>query len=320
MQKSPPPGGERKSVQAERRESRRDGFHNNRFSLLMEMDSEKIRKDEEYEEEEIDSMKRGEYRDRSPLGQSQRDMTGRRRKREEETVEKREEREKMEVEEGEDVGTQKTRTNTEETNIEQNRKEMKKLNRGFVVQGGILKNMEEVDTSEMVWKKDKFDESQKGPVKVKVSLATEKVKVVKGRNFIAIMQALRVLKVQYEQINMINHRAAEVSFRNVHNANDFLNAVKQNKEVGIETSIDRREIAARGVVTDWPDSIAEFWEAVNEKEEMIKIEKMIIRKWNNIEKEFCQYDTGNLIITFKGNKIPKRLWLWEHVVAISVRP
>jgi len=76
----------------------------------------------------------------------------------------------------------------------------------------------------------------------------------------------------------------------------------------------------RGVVTDWPDSVLEFWEAVREKEEILKMEKMITKKWNNIEKEYNQYDTGNLIIMFRGNKLPERLWLWEHVVAISVRP
>jgi len=70
-------------------------------------------------------------------------------------------------------------------------------------------------------------------VKVKVSLPTGKVKVAKGRNFIVIMQSLSLLKVQYEQINMINHRAAEVSFRNANDANCFLNAVEQNKEAGL---------------------------------------------------------------------------------------
>jgi len=119
---------------------------------------------------------------------------------------------------------------------------------------------------------------------------------------------------------MINHRAAEVGFRNVYDANCFLNAVEQNKEAGLETSIDGREISVRGVVIDWPDSILEFWEAVSEKEEILKIEKMITKKWNNIEKEYSQYDTGNLIITFRGNKLPERLWMWEHAVTISVRP
>jgi len=162
---------------------------------------------------------------------------------------------------------------TMETNIERNRKKSKELNRGFLVQGGILKSIEELDTSEITWKKDKFDEGQKRPVKVKASLATDKIKVAKGRNFIVIMQSLRLLKVQYDQINMINHRAAEVRFRNVNDANLFLKAVEQNKEVGLKTSIDRREISVRGVITDWPDSILEFWEAVREKEEILKIKK-----------------------------------------------
>jgi len=131
--------------------------------------------------------------------------------------------------------------------------------------------------------------------------------VTKGRNFIVIMQSLRLLKVQYDQINIINHRAAEVRFRNVNDANLFLKAVEQNKEAGLETSIDRREISVRGVITDWPDSVLEFWEAVCEKEEILKIEKMITKKWNNIEKEYSHYHTGNLIITFRGNKLPERL-------------
>jgi len=144
--------------------------------------------------------------------------------------------------------------------------------------------------------------------------------VAKGRNFFTITQLLRSLNVQYERLDMINHRAAEVKFKNVNDANFCLNAVKRNKKVGLETSIDRREVSVRGVVTDWPDNILEFWEAVNEKEEILKIEKMITRKWNNTEKKYSYYDTGNLIITFKGNKLPERLWLWEQIVTINVRP
>jgi len=262
MQKSPPLGGERQLLEAERREGRRDAFHSNRFSVLTDMDSEEIVTADKYGEEEADSMKRGEFRDRSSLGQRQRDTPGRRKKREEESVRKREKSGKMEVEEGEAIdtdveksreectGTQKPMAaeynapiretpgnkgeersessrkkedvaqNIRETNIERNKKKGKELNREFLMQGGILKSIEELDTSEILWKKDKFDEGQKGLVKVKVS--TGKVKVAKGRNLIVIMQSLRLLKVQYEQINMINHRAAEVSFRNVNDANCFL--------------------------------------------------------------------------------------------------
>jgi len=49
---------------------------------------------------------------------------------------------------------------TMEANIERNRKKIKELNRGFLVQGGILKSIEELDTSEITWKKDKFDEER----------------------------------------------------------------------------------------------------------------------------------------------------------------
>jgi len=151
-------------------------------------------------------------------------------------------------------------------------------------------------------------------------LSTSRVKLTKGRNFIVIVQTLRLLKVQYEQIYMVNHRAAEIGFKNVSDANFFLRAAEQNKEAGLETSIDRREISVRGVITDWPDSVSKFWEAVRDRENILRIERMIAKKWNNVEKTYSYYDTGNMIITFKGNKLPERLWLWEHVVALSIRP
>jgi len=139
MQKSPPLGGERKLLEDERREGRRDVLCNNRFSVLMDMDSEKLVTADKYGEEEADSTKRGEFRDRSPLGQSQRDTAGRRRKREEESAENREERGKMEVEEGEAIdtdeeksseecaGTQKSMASVGKINIERNKKKKQRV-------------------------------------------------------------------------------------------------------------------------------------------------------------------------------------------------
>jgi len=77
------------------------------------MDSEELVTADKYEEEEADNIKRGEFRDRSPLGQRQRGTSRRRKKREEQSARKREKSEKMEVEEGEALDTDEEKSREE---------------------------------------------------------------------------------------------------------------------------------------------------------------------------------------------------------------
>ncbi|KAK0172476.1 hypothetical protein PV328_005788 [Microctonus aethiopoides] len=76
----------------------------------------------------------------------------------------------------------------------------------------------------------------------------------------------------------------------------------------------------KGVISDWPDTIKELWEAIREPHNILKIEKMYRKKWNKINRKQEEVETGNIIITFKGNEIKKTVGLWDNTVSIKLRP
>lgn len=77
---------------------------------------------------------------------------------------------------------------------------------------------------------------------------------------------------------------ADFIFRNVHNANIFLdyyeicNLKKENN--GISFIIFTRSIIKKAVVIDWDISISKFINAIDNKEKIIAINRMTKRKYN----------------------------------------
>lgn len=146
-----------------------------------------------------------------------------------------------------------------------------KQRESYVVDNGILRHRNEADAPQLAARKVRFGKDQKGPVKVK-------------------------------EVLMTSHIAAEVEFANGQDANLCLQRVEEAKETGIIARIENRELITRGVITDWPDNIPGLWEALEDKSKVCRMEKMYRRRWDEREKNFREDDTGNIIITFYGNK------------------
>ncbi|XP_011699228.1 PREDICTED: uncharacterized protein LOC105456695 [Wasmannia auropunctata] len=195
-----------------------------------------------------------------------------------------------------------------------------KQRESYVVENGILRHRNEADAPQLAARKVRFGKDQKGPVKVKVMVLPDKAQIKRGRNHLIIIQKLKLLKITFKEVLMTSHIAAEVEFANGQDANLCLQRVEEAKETGIIARIENRELITRGVITDWPDNIPGLWEALEDKSKVCRMEKMYRRRWDEREKNFREDDTGNIIITFYGNKVVEKMWLWEHEVAIKVRP
>lgn len=129
------------------------------------------------------------------------------------------------------------------------------------------------------------------------------------------------LKIYPNDILMISHASAEVKFDNATDANSCLDTITQfEKSIDLSATTDRRSLSCRGVITDWDETINELWEAIDEKEVIMKIEKMYRKIWDKNEKAAKEEDTGNIIVTFSGSQVRNKVGLWGGRFSIKVRP
>lgn len=103
---------------------------------------------------------------------------------------------------------------------------------------------------------------------------------------------------------MKSHGLAIATFDDVQSANRCLEVLKEN-ETGqlVKAKMEIKIETYQGVVRDWQYPIRELWDAMNNKEE---IEKMYKKRWNTEGRKMMENETGNIIITFEGNR-------YEHV-------
>ncbi|XP_024891611.1 uncharacterized protein LOC112467292 [Temnothorax curvispinosus] len=95
---------------------------------------------------------------------------------------------------------------------------------------------------------------------------------------------------------------------------------KLTKETGISAEIDQRGSKFVGVILDWGDSIPELWKSMDDHDDVIRIARMYRKKWDKEKKILTEEDTGNLIITFTGDKVRKNMDMFGRRTAIKIRP
>lgn len=187
---------------------------------------------------------------------------------------------------------------------------------------GTLKKMSEIDVTEMeAGKKRRFEETHLGPCKVRVRLTRGKVSPKQGKNFIKIWKGMLSKNIRPAEAIMSSHATAEVKFENSYEANSCLDKLDiDEEESGLKASIDIRAISSKGVITDWPDSIMDLWEAMEDHSDVIKMERMFKKRWNKEERKYKEEETENIIITSKGENIKEKIGLWDNRVFLKVRP
>ncbi|CAL1680668.1 unnamed protein product [Lasius platythorax] len=102
-----------------------------------------------------------------------------------------------------------------------------------------------------------------GPFKVQIRINREKALKNRGKNAQKILHWL-VMKLQIcpSDVIMVSHMA-EVRFMNYQDANKCLDALEQtNSENDLSARIEARSLTCKGVVTDWPEGIPDFWECI----------------------------------------------------------
>lgn len=91
------------------------------------------------------------------------------------------------------------------------------------------------------------------------------------------------INIRPKEITMISHVTAEVNFATYQETNDCLNFIEQIGTEGDFSARTEARFTCKGVITDWPDTVKELWEAITGHAEIIKIEKMYRYKCGTIK-------------------------------------
>lgn len=165
--------------------------------------------------------------------------------------------------------------------------------------------------------KKKFDKFHCGECVVTATLINEYCTTRGQSNFLKIIEVITDHKHTPIKVVKAGFKAIDMYFHSVDKANYLLNDTKVN--VKIKCYIMNRNIYSRGVISNWDGNIKRLGEAIDNKTNIISIERMLKRKFNNSDKKLIICNTNNFIITFKGRTLPDNISLYDGLVKIRVR-
>ncbi|XP_071578361.1 uncharacterized protein [Temnothorax nylanderi] len=186
----------------------------------------------------------------------------------------------------------------------------------------ILRKMSEIDASEITGQRqDKFEESSSDSFKLVLKLKNDRTQTKRGKNYFKIWKMLMRSKIFSEEIMMITYTSALCRFNKCNEANICLETVNRlSEEVGITANIEQRGKKFVDVITDWPDSVVDLWDSIDDHSEIERIGCMYRKKWDKETKKMIEKDTGNIIVTFKGDRVRQRIDLFGKRTSIKIRP
>ncbi|XP_071634356.1 uncharacterized protein [Temnothorax longispinosus] len=148
-----------------------------------------------------------------------------------------------------------------------------------------------------------FDEHYEGKAKITVRLDPQHAATRKGMNEIKIWMLLSESNICPTAVEMLNHFSAEVEFANATEANRALKIIEKLRVPKIKAYIEQRSIISKGVVADWPAGIPELWEVLQDRADILSLERMYRRRWDVATRTSSLMATDNIMITFKAKNI-----------------
>ncbi|KAK0071172.1 hypothetical protein PV325_013358 [Microctonus aethiopoides] len=184
------------------------------------------------------------------------------------------------------------------------------------IEGKLMK----IDTLELMSRaedqKVRYEEKDIRPRNIIIKINREFMNVKKEKNNIKIWKTLMRYNIIPKEVKMISHGTAIGTFDNYRDANRCLEELEKEKE--IQASTDSKRTTCKGVIADWPDSIPELWEALEDQNSIVKLERIYNRKWVVEKKRMTEIKTENIIATFKGDKIKENIKLWNDRVRLKI--
>lgn len=173
------------------------------------------------------------------------------------------------------------------------------------------------DSSKNPPEKKKFDRFHQEVCIVTVTLNTEYCTTRGQSNFLKII-VISEGKYTPDKVIKSGFKSVDVYFDSVCKANNLLSDSRLNTRISCDILI--RNTCTRGVISDWDNSTQKLEEAIDNKINVISIERILKRRFNRTDKSTTWCNTSNFIIVFKGRFLLDNISLYNGLVKLKVRP
>lgn len=180
-----------------------------------------------------------------------------------------------------------------------------------------IENNSELNREKYLKDRKKFDGLHRGPYVVTATLNNECCTTRSQSNFLKIMNAISEGKHGPDKVVKSGFKSVDLFFNSLGKANKILSDSKLNSKINCE--ILNRNKNIRGVITDWDGSIHSLGEAIDNKTNIISLERMLKRSYNKTEMKTEMKHTNSFIIVFNDRTIPDYVSLYNGLVKIRVR-
>lgn len=165
---------------------------------------------------------------------------------------------------------------------------------------------------------DRFKAGHLGDLIVTARLKNEYYTTDKRTNSIKIMNQLRKDGIVHEAVIDNSFTAADITFDDMVKANRILD-LTDKEDRRVTYAITNRNAKCKGVITSWDEPISELGEALDNFANVLMLERLRKKIYDEKKKEYYWEATKHVVITLRGNVLPKELSIWG-VAALPVRP
>lgn len=130
---------------------------------------------------------------------------------------------------------------------------------------------------------------------------------------------MRKDNIIYETVIDNSFTAVDIIFDDMIKANRILD-IMDTEDRRVTYAITTRTAKCKGVITSWDEPMAELGEALDNPANVLMLERLRKRIYDEKKKEYYWEATKHVVITFRGNVLPKELPIWGAVAALPVRP
>lgn len=141
----------------------------------------------------------------------------------------------------------------------------------------------------------------------------------KKKNLVKITYILHKTGYTHLGIEMINRSTARILFQNKEEANTCLDFFEIHNKL-VTVFIENKEIMHRGIISDWPNGIPELFDAMDSRDNIIKMERIKKRIWNKDNDTSKTVASDNIIVTFRGKDCTDHVSIYDRMGFLRVKP
>ncbi|XP_046142624.1 uncharacterized protein LOC123988039 [Osmia bicornis bicornis] len=162
-----------------------------------------------------------------------------------------------------------------------------------------------------------MEELESGEYTICLNLNKEKMSTKRKYNLVKIYSIINVLGIKLREIRMVEFSRAELTMGSRKEANRIIEYGRR-RETGYNAYIPRRKRTRRGVTKEWEGTLNELKECIMVGQGEFEAKRL--KRHRLRDGKAVWEDSDAILLTFKGDSLPTRLYIGQGHVWLKVEP